>query len=88
MELFAGHPVAMSPTAVPRHQLIAAALRSELYFALKSCKTCKAYDPLDYKISEDTILVPDILVVCGKITKKFLDFTPSLVAEILSPWQQ
>jgi Uma2 family endonuclease len=28
---------------------------------------------------------PDLLIVCKKIEKKYLDFTPSLITEILSP---
>ncbi len=28
---------------------------------------------------------PDILVVCGEIKNKYLDFAPALVAEVLSP---
>ena len=36
-------------------------------------------------IATDTIVVPDILLVCGKITKKYLDFPPVLIVEILSP---
>ncbi|WP_373286923.1 Uma2 family endonuclease [Filimonas zeae] len=28
---------------------------------------------------------PDMLVVCGEITRKYLDFAPALVIEILSP---
>ena len=39
---------------------------------------------MDFKISDDTILQPDVLVVCGKINKNFLDFPPVLVVEILS----
>ena len=49
------------------------------------CNKCRAYDPIDYVISNDTILVPHILIVCGEITKKFLDFSPVFVVEILSP---
>ena len=30
-------------------------------------------------------LIPDLLIVCGKIDKKFLDFPPALIVEILSP---
>lgn len=40
------------------------------------------YDLIDYKISEDTILIPDILIVCGEINKPCLDFPPALVVEI------
>ena len=86
-ELIEGHPIAMSPTPTPAHQRIAAEIRTELTLALRKtkCKECRAYDPLDYKISNDTILVPDILVVFGEIKKKFLDFAPVLIVEILSP---
>jgi Uma2 family endonuclease len=84
-ELYDGFPVAMRPSPVPRHQVVAASLKGEFYLALKKCKACKVYDPLDYKIKEDIVLIPDMLVVCGKIKKKFLDFPPILVSEILSP---
>jgi Uma2 family endonuclease len=86
-ELIDGIPFAMSPLPSPKHQWVASELRSHLRNAIKKegCKTCRAYDPVDYKIAEDTILQPDILIVCGKISKPFLDFPPSLVVEILSP---
>jgi Uma2 family endonuclease len=84
-ELMDGFPIAMSPAPLPKHQRIAASLQSEFVVALKKCKNCFAYDPLDYKIADDTIFIPDMLVVCRKITKPFLDFAPALVVEILSP---
>jgi Uma2 family endonuclease len=86
-ELIEGHPIAMSPTPVPLHQRVAAELRTELLLSLRkaNCKKCRVYDPLDYKITNDTILVPDILIICGEIREKFLDFPPALVVEILSP---
>ena len=86
-ELLEGHPIAMSPTPVPSHQRVAAELRTELTLALRksNCKKCRAYDPLDYKIANDTILVPDIMIVCGDIKKKYVDFPPDLIVEILSP---
>ena len=86
-ELIEGHPIAMSPTPVPAHQRAAAEIITELTIAIRTakCKKCRVYDSLDYKITEDTILVPDILIVCGNISKKYLDFPPVLVVEILSP---
>ena len=86
-ELIEGHPIAMSPTPIPEHQRVAAEIRTELTLALRksNCKHCRAYDPLDYKIADDTILVPDIMIVCGEIKKKYLDFPPALVVEVLSP---
>lgn len=84
-ELIEGHPIAMSPMPVPKHQRVAASLRAEFHFAMKVCKHCNVYDPIDFKVAEDTILQPDIIVVCGEITKPYLDFPPKLVVEILSP---
>lgn len=46
---------------------------------------CTADQPIDYRITNDTILQPDMLVVCGEIIKQYLDFAPALVVEILSP---
>lgn len=40
--------------------------------------------PIDYKLAEDTVFNPDLSVVCKPIAKKFLDFTPEIVVEILS----
>ncbi len=86
-ELIDGIPYAMAPLPVPRHQRIAAAINTELSIGIRKakCKSCFVYHPIDYKVAEDTVIQPDVLVVCGKINKKFLDFPPSLVVEILSP---
>src|ERR1044072_6214317 len=75
----------MSPQPVPKQQRIAGNLFTEFRIALRKCKKCIVYQPIDYKISEDTILQPDMLVVCKPIPKNFLDFPPALVVEILSP---
>jgi Uma2 family endonuclease len=86
-EIIEGIPYAMSPAPLPKHQYIATNLSAELRDQLKrnGCKKCRASQPIDYKISEDTVVQPDVLVYCGKITKPFIDFPPMLVAEILSP---
>ncbi|MCD2422935.1 Uma2 family endonuclease [Niabella pedocola] len=86
-ELIDGIPIAMSPMPQPRHQRVAAEIRYAFMNTLKatSCQRCHSYDPLDYKIAEDTILVPDVLIVCGEIFKPYLDFAPALVVEVLSP---
>ncbi|MGC4234086.1 MAG: Uma2 family endonuclease [Niabella sp.] len=85
-ELIDGIPYAMSPAPVPKHQRVSAEMIYEFSSALKksNCGQCRIYDPVDYKISEDTILLPDILTVCGEIQKPYLDFPPALVVEILS----
>ncbi len=86
-ELIEGIPFAMSPAPTPRHQWLIANIIFELKTSLKNakCSHCKVYDFIDVKVEEDTILQPDCLVVCNPINKKFLDFPPALVVEILSP---
>ena len=85
-ELIEGIPYAMSPAPRPEHQAIATNLASELRIALKKSRcNCKVYQPIDYKISEYTVLNPDLLIVCKPIKEAYLDFPPELVVEILSP---
>ena len=85
-ELIDGMPYAMSPAPAPSHQDINVNLVILFKSAFKdSCDQCKAYIPIDWKVSENTVVQPDVLIVCKKIEKKYLDFTPELTAEILSP---
>lgn len=86
-ELIDGIPYAMSPAPVPLHQKVGAKLKYLLIDALlkSGCQRCSVYDFIDVKISEDTVLQPDALVVCGNISKPYLDFPAALVVEILSP---
>lgn len=85
-ELIDGIPHAMSPAPRPEHQAVAGNLHAEFRAALRASGcSCKVYQPIDYKISEHTVLNPDLLLVCKPITKAFLDFAPELVVEILSP---
>lgn len=82
-ELIDGVPYAMAPMPVPEHQSVATNLASELRTALKK-SGCKVYQPIGYKLSDDTVFNPDLLVVCKPIKKKYLDFRPDVVVEILS----
>ena len=84
-ELIDGIPYAMSPMPIPKHQRISGSLYYEFRRAMKNCTSCTPYMPLDYLLAIDTILQPDFLMVCGDVKKKYLDFNPSLVAEVLSP---
>lgn len=86
-ELIEGMPYSMSPLPIPAHQIVGGNFYAIFKVALSKagCKHCKPYPPIDWKISEDTIVQPDVLIVCDKIEKKFLDFPPVLVVEILSP---
>jgi Uma2 family endonuclease len=85
-ELIEGMPYAISPAPNSRHQLIATELGAKFSQSLKACKKCKVFQPIDWKITEDTVVQPDLSVVCKPFnTIAYLDFPPSLVVEILSP---
>jgi Uma2 family endonuclease len=85
-ELIEGIPYAMSPAPWPRHQWVVVNIIYEFRKSLKEskCKNYKTYNFLDLKIEEDTILQPDASIICGEIHKKYVDFPPALVVEILS----
>jgi Uma2 family endonuclease len=86
-EIIEGIPYAMSPAPTPRHQWLAVNILTELRNAVKKskCMHCKVYDFIDFKPQEDIVVQPDALIVCGEIEKNYLDFSPALVVEILSP---
>lgn len=84
-ELIEGIPFAMSPAPTPRHQIIANTLGALFYLSMKNCKQCKVAQAIDFKIAEDTVLQPDLSVLCRPANKKYIDFPPALVVEILSP---
>lgn len=84
-ELIDGMPYAMSPAPAPNHQKVNGRLFSIFDKVLQeNCHKCEVFLPLDWKVNENTVVQPDIVIICGGIRKKFLDFTPSLTLEILS----
>jgi len=85
-ELIEGIPHAMSPAPGMRHQDIAGNLFTIFKDAL-SRQECngKVFMPIDYRVNEDTVLQPDLLIVCNPVMRKFISDPPALVVEILSP---
>ena len=85
-ELIEGMPYATSPAPNLRHQWIATELGAKFSIALKGCKNCRVYQPIDWKIKENTVVQPDLSIICKPVnTNLYLDFPPGLVIEILSP---
>lgn len=84
-ELIDGVPYCMSPAPTVKHQFINGNIYSELKSKLNTCKQCNVYLPIDWVINDDTVVQPDVLVVCKEITTKRLEFAPTIIFEILSP---
>lgn len=85
-ELIEGIPFAMSPMANPRHQSIASRLNVLLGVAVDqpTCD-CQVYQPIDVKINDNTVVNPDLLIVCEEIEGQYLERPFPMAVEILSP---
>ena len=83
-ELINGIPYDRTPASTVEHQRISQQIALCLGEALERCDQCHALLPVDWKISEDTILQPDNLVVCYEPKGSYITKAPSLIFEILS----
>ncbi|WP_153558282.1 Uma2 family endonuclease [Roseimaritima sediminicola] len=84
-ELWEGVAIAMTPSPFGVHQGVVTRLSRVLGNAIEAA-ACDA-EPLvelDWIISNDTVVRPDVLVVCGRPPERHLEQTPTLVAEVLS----
>jgi len=84
-ELWNGTAVAMSPSPLGPHERAAA----KLVFQIESCLQaqgcpCATYAGLDWIVSDDTVVRPDVMVVCGSQPGRHLERPPALTIEILS----
>ena len=95
-ELIDGVPYSMSPAPLKRHQDLSKYLERQFdnYLLDKDCTMYHA--PFDVRLSEqpnasdnyiDTVVQPDILVVCdkSKLDERGCNGAPDLIIEILSP---
>lgn len=86
-EIIEGIPYAMSPAPSLRHQWVSANMLYQLKDGIKKsgCDNCRVYNFIDIKVSDDTVVQPDAVVICKEVLKPFLDFAATIVVEILSP---
>ena len=87
-ELLHGRVHAMAPAPALQHQAISGNLNWELRKFLKPKAKCRIfYAPIDVYLLDDTVVQPDIIVVCGpeKLKPKGCVGAPDLIVEILSP---
>ncbi|MBI3599973.1 MAG: Uma2 family endonuclease [Nitrospinae bacterium] len=85
-ELIDGVPYAMTPSPIIRHQKVCVNIVVHLSRLLKDCGKCKVLNPVDWKIDEETVVQPDVSVVCEDvIEEKYLTNPPKIIFEIASP---
>lgn len=83
-ELIEGVAYAMAPSPILTHQAISMLTGSSLIESLKNCKSCMVVSEMDYKLSDDTVLRPDIALVCGQKRGAYIKKNPELIVEIVS----
>ncbi len=84
-ELIHGIPYAMTPAPTIRHQRVSQKIAAVLEGALLACEACQPLLAVDWKISEDTVVQPDNLVICFPAEGAYLNRAPALIFEVLSP---
>jgi len=85
-ELINGIAYAMSPAPKTAHQRLSVLLSSAIFNYLED-KSCEVFTaPFDVKLAEDTVVQPDLSIICDKdkIDEKACNGAPDLVIEILS----
>lgn len=87
-ELIDGVIYDMAPSPSTEHQELSMVISTEIYQYIKSNKgTCKVFSaPYDIQLSNNTVVIPDISVICdkSKITSKRCVGSPDWIIEIVS----
>ncbi len=84
-ELIYGMPLAMTPSPGMPHQVLAGNFLYELKRCLETCSHCQAVSKIDWKIQEDIVVRPDVVMVCNEPGDKYLTRTPQIIIEVVSP---
>lgn len=82
-----GIAVCMSPAPTPLHQYVASTLAYEIRDQLRRNERCKGLvvPEIDWRIDRNTVVRPDVLIICSGLPEKYLNYAPSFIAEVLSP---
>ncbi len=82
-ELVQGQPLAMTPSPSPQHQIISGKLFRQLDTELDDCPQCHALIETDLYVSQDTVVRPDIMVICHEPGPR-VTRAPVIIFEVLS----
>ena len=83
-ELFEGFPVPMSPAPMINHQTIAYAIAMQLGLQVEDCERCVALGEEDYKLADDTVLRPDVVLICDEPHDAYITKAPEIIVEVIS----
>ena len=84
-ELWDGVPVSMAPSPFGPHNSAAARLSFQLQLGLEASHCdAEVLPETDWIVSDQTVVRPDVSVVCGDVPPRHIESPPALVAEVLS----
>ncbi|MCF6189013.1 MAG: Uma2 family endonuclease [Cocleimonas sp.] len=84
-ELIEGMPMAMTPSPIIKHQALATKVSYELVKSIGNCEQCLVLSEEDWKISNDTVVKPDVVLICDEPNDKYITKAPEIAVEIISP---
>ena len=84
-ELIDGVAISMGPSPFGPHERVISRLSRMIGNQIDQHQCpCEVYTNLDWIIGDDTVIRPDLMVICGDQPEKHLQRPPELVAEVLS----
>ena len=85
-ELWNGVAIAMTPSPFGRHSKVVAKLIYELIGSVEAAG-CQAtvLTEIDWIVNDNTVVRPDVVVVCGNEPEQHIQSPPAVVVEVLSP---
>jgi Uma2 family endonuclease len=86
-ELIDGYPLQLLPSASFKHNrtIVSLIFQSKLSLSKNEDCICEIFSELDWKINDETVVRPDMMVICGDMKSDFLEFPPVLIVEVISP---
>lgn len=82
-ELIQGQPLAMTPSPSPQHQIVSGKLFRHLDAELDKCPQCHVLIETDLYLSHDTVVRPDIMVICHEPGPRLIK-APNIIFEVIS----
>lgn len=84
-ELIDGVAISMTPSPFGPHERVISRLAYQIQSQLSQDNgPCMVYTNLDWIVSTDTVIRPDLMLVCGAQPERHLERPPAVMVEVLS----
>ena len=83
-ELIDGVPLAIAPAPMINHQVIAGEILFELKSSTGNCKECLVFGEADWKVNDDTVVKPDVVLICNETNDAYMTKAPEIIVEVIS----